>query len=136
MPIQFYYESNRETPNIDSQQCICILILYFNYNILNVNILQYKAIKCVRQGNTLNIIINLNNFFFISKLHVHVVGSWIPLDLTFSLMWLMHGSSTLQKPKYICKISIKINPFSKIVLIIYKRVKKDYLKKSISINTL
>lgn len=78
MPIQFYYESNRETPNIDSQQCICILILYFNYNILNVNILQYKAIKCVRQGNTLNIIINLN-FFFISKLHVHVVGSWIPL---------------------------------------------------------
>lgn len=135
MPIQFYYESNRETPNIDSQQCICILILYFNYNILNVNILQYKAIKCVRQGNTLNIIINLN-FFFISELHVHVVGSWIPLDLTFSLMWLMHGSSTLQKPKYICKISIKINPFSKIVLIIYKRVKKDYLKKSISINTL
>lgn len=135
MPIQFYYESNRETPNIDSQQCICILILYFNYIILNVNILQYKAIKCVRQGNTLNIIINLN-FFFISKLHVHVVGSWIPLDLTFSLMWLMHGSSTLQKPKYICKISIKINPFFKIVLIIYKRVKKDYLKKSISINTL
>lgn len=41
-----------------------------------------------------------------------------------------------KKPKYICKISIKINPFSKIVLIIYKRVKKDYLKKSISINTL
>lgn len=106
MPIQFYYESNRETPNIDSQQSICILILYFNYNILNVNILQYKAIKCVRQGNTLNIIINLN-FFFISKLHVHVVVSWIPLDLTFSLMWLMHGCSTLLKSQ---------NTFARLVL--------------------
>lgn len=32
------------------------------------------------------------------------------------------------KVKFICKISIKINLFFKIVFIIYKCVKKDYLK--------
>lgn len=136
MPIQFYYESNRETPNIDSQQCICILILYFNYNILNVNILQYKAIKCVRQGNTLNIIINLNFFFYIKitctcSCQLDSIRPYFLSDVIDARKF-----NPSKKPKYICKISIKINPFSKIVLIIYKRVKKDYLKKSISINTL
>lgn len=140
MPIQFYYESNRESPNIDSQQCI-FKILYFNYNILNVNILQYKAIKCVRQGNTLNIIINLNFFFYIKitctcSWQLDSIRPYFLSDVINHTTFNPRKFNPAKKPKYICKISIQINPFSKIVLIIYKRVKKDYLKKSISINTL
>lgn len=39
----------------------------------------------------------------------------------------------VKKLKYICKISIKINLFIKIVFIICKYVKKDYFKKFIFI---